>query len=446
MSINSRATIRPLALSMVLLCAALHANALQVQLEVYAASCAGNDGAVITTVTGGTPPFSYSWSDGSTETDRFGLLPGTYTVTVTDQLGQVAVEEAWVTQGGAPMTGSMLMENVFFSGLAPCTGQCNGGFRLYLLRQTGGYSINTTPPMSIVENIANEGGSVSMYQLYEIVGACAGQNIQLSVSNACGSGNASFTMPALLEPSITVGEITGSCTGANNGTIAGQITVVADIPLSEDMWMVRAINDQGVQVSPVQNTTFMMGTYNFQFMNLLPGNWTLRFTTVEFSGSAQQPCVLEVPVIVPNLGTACATLSGTVHYETDLDCVQDGLEMGIPYQMMKVTPGPMYAITSNGGGYSMALPYGSYALQQLNPNAVQLCPPTAPIAFSVSNGSNAVVHIADSMLTSFDMWTYVLPGISRVGYPFKFALRLYNGTGASGENVTVTLTHDPLFS
>ncbi|MBK7946459.1 MAG: hypothetical protein IPJ85_14655 [Flavobacteriales bacterium] len=83
----------------------------------------------------------------------------------------------------------------------------------------------------------------------------------------------------------------------------------------------------------------MTGTQNFQIINLHPGDWTLRFSTVEGYGSAQQPCVLEVPVTVPNLGTACATLSGTVHYETDPDCVQDGLEMGIPYQMMKVTPG-----------------------------------------------------------------------------------------------------------
>ncbi|MBK7946460.1 MAG: hypothetical protein IPJ85_14660 [Flavobacteriales bacterium] len=71
-------------------------------------------------------------------------------------------------------------------------------------------------------------------------------------------------------------------------------------------------------------------------------------------------------------------------------------------------------MTSTSGNYSVALPYGSYAVEQLNPNAVQLCPPAAPIAFSVSSGNNAVVNIADSMLTPFDLATYVHSGISRV--------------------------------
>ncbi|MBK7946458.1 MAG: SprB repeat-containing protein [Flavobacteriales bacterium] len=189
-----------------LVVAALNANALQVHLDVYATSCEGNNGAVIATASGGTPPYNYSWNDGSTESERYGLLPGTYTLTVTDQLGQVAVEEAWVYFGGAPSNGSMLLMDVAFPGLAPCTGQCNGGFRFYVQQQFGGYSISTTPAMSIVENNIGEPENVSYYQRYEILGACAGQTVELNVSNACGAGSVSFTMPALFEPSLTVGD------------------------------------------------------------------------------------------------------------------------------------------------------------------------------------------------------------------------------------------------
>jgi hypothetical protein len=64
----------------------------------------------------------------------------------------------------------------------------------------------------------------------------------------------------------------------------------------------------------------------------------------------------------------------------------------------------------------------------------------------VSNGNNALVNIADSTLSPFDLSVYALQGISRVGFPFTFSVRLINNTGASGENVSVSLDHDPLFT
>ncbi|HWQ33930.1 MAG TPA: hypothetical protein VNQ79_13855 [Blastocatellia bacterium] len=47
----------------------------------------GNDGAITLSVTGGTSPYSFLWSDGSTDQNRTGLMAGTYSVTVTDKNG-----------------------------------------------------------------------------------------------------------------------------------------------------------------------------------------------------------------------------------------------------------------------------------------------------------------------------------------------------------------------
>lgn len=56
-------------------------------------SCAGlDDGAANLTVTGGTSPFGYSWSSGSTLEDPNDLAPGNNTVTVTDANGCIANE------------------------------------------------------------------------------------------------------------------------------------------------------------------------------------------------------------------------------------------------------------------------------------------------------------------------------------------------------------------
>ncbi len=49
-----------------------------------------NNGSIDLTIIGGVPPFSIAWSNGATTEDISGLAAGTYTVTVTDSVSQVA--------------------------------------------------------------------------------------------------------------------------------------------------------------------------------------------------------------------------------------------------------------------------------------------------------------------------------------------------------------------
>ncbi|MBK7966561.1 MAG: SprB repeat-containing protein [Bacteroidetes bacterium] len=58
----------------------------------------GNTGSINLTVTGGTPNYTYLWSNGFTGEDPTALIAGTYTVTVTDNNSCTATTSAIVTQ------------------------------------------------------------------------------------------------------------------------------------------------------------------------------------------------------------------------------------------------------------------------------------------------------------------------------------------------------------
>lgn len=65
-------------------------------------TCNGaNNGTINITASGGTPGYTYLWSDGSSNEDRAGLGPGTYTVTVTDANGCTATLTESITQPAA---------------------------------------------------------------------------------------------------------------------------------------------------------------------------------------------------------------------------------------------------------------------------------------------------------------------------------------------------------
>jgi len=61
-------------------------------------SCLGTNGLIDLTVTGGTGPFTYIWSDGGTNQDLVNLTTGAYTVTVTDAAGCTKTASATVGQ------------------------------------------------------------------------------------------------------------------------------------------------------------------------------------------------------------------------------------------------------------------------------------------------------------------------------------------------------------
>ena len=65
---------------------------LEIEISTVLPSCGGADGVVMATVNGGSGTLQYEWNTGSTESFLQNLLPGTYTVTVTDETGCSAID------------------------------------------------------------------------------------------------------------------------------------------------------------------------------------------------------------------------------------------------------------------------------------------------------------------------------------------------------------------
>ena len=168
--------------------------------QITEATCAGSStGQIILSITGGTPPITFSWSGGTTQNDTLrNLSAGTYSITATDGTGCSATASYTITQGSPITFGQPTITNV------GCTGGNNGGVCVTATGGTGTISYhwsngNTT---SCVTGLAAGGVTVTATDV-----------------NGC-SASALFTVGQSAPIAIGTPTVTGvSCTG-NDGTIS----------------------------------------------------------------------------------------------------------------------------------------------------------------------------------------------------------------------------------
>ncbi|MFZ4523064.1 MAG: GEVED domain-containing protein, partial [Bacteroidales bacterium] len=97
--------------------------------------CFGNlNGSITTTVTGGTAPFAYTWSNGATTASLTGIGAGTYAVTVTDAASGTATAGPWVIAQPSEVVLSATTVN------ANCPAVTNGSIDLSVTGGTPAYT------------------------------------------------------------------------------------------------------------------------------------------------------------------------------------------------------------------------------------------------------------------------------------------------------------------
>ena len=165
---------------------------------------AASTGAINLTVTGGTAPYTYNWTGGSTSEDRTGLAAGSYSVTVTDATGCSQNTSVTLTQPPALSLAT-----------TPTNIACNAA-------STGAISTTVSGGVSPYSYNWSDGATTQ-----NRTGLAAGTyGLTITDANGCTqSASETLTQPSALSLSTSVTNIIcGVGTGAINLTVLGGTT------------------------------------------------------------------------------------------------------------------------------------------------------------------------------------------------------------------------------
>ena len=188
--------------------------AIEATFDVIEITCAGaDDGAIDPTISGGTPPYSTSWTadNGFTSTDEniSGLAPGQYELTITDDAGCFVVHEVILNE---PLAITILDNVIDVS----CGGLFDGEIDVSILGGAPDYTFDWTGPNGFTSTD-------------EDLTALEAGDYDLIVTDDAGcqeTATITVDQPAILEATLDVTPI--SCNGADDGGI--DLTIIGGQP------------------------------------------------------------------------------------------------------------------------------------------------------------------------------------------------------------------------
>lgn len=396
----------------------------------------GNNGSISLSVSGGTAPYSYAWSDGSNNAN-LSAASGTYSVTITDQAGCSTVLSSLTIPVQPAIQASVTSTDVDCNG-NPGSASVNatggaGGFTY--LWSTGGTtaSITNLQPGLYFVLITDQNGCtvsdtatvlqavpVSIDQINPTAALCAGQNgsVSLVVSGgqapysylwSDGSTNATLTAPAGTSYSVVVTDAAG-CTAQ-----AGNISITEPTPIATS-FSVQDANCGASDGSLTASSTGGTGALTYQWANGTNGatnsNLVAGFYVVTITDA--NGCTATDTGIVGNIGAPTGTatvVNANCFGETGT--VTSNISGGqTPYTFAWSDGSSANTLTAPAGSYTLVLTDANGCILNLGPFNI-----TEPAALGVtastvdaSSSTSADGSATLSVTGGTSPYTYVWPG------------------------------------
>jgi len=354
------------------------------------ASCGMNNGSAAVSLWGGTPPYSYLWSNGDTVAMPTYLWgDSTYMVTVTDSNGCMATTQVWVQQVLTVSTQ-----------IIP---DCGGGNGSITVTPTSGsspftYSWNTGDTTNAIHNITSG--------WYSLV---------ITDSSGCSVWESIFVPANNLSVSLS-SNYPSTCT-SSDGNITAFIT--GGVPPYSILW------NNSATTPTISSLT--AGSYNV--------------TVTDSNG-----CVAKAYVYLVDTLNCYAKITGRVYHDDNANCIFDGFDYPVPNVMIQLSNG-QYVFTNNVGVYCFYSNPGTYVVNAITPAGFNPVCPVAPPNYSVAAPSAGTTYgnydfyfepdtLLDLEITSMYSAPFV-PGLNRNVY------LCYKNSGVTLRNGFVHIIHPP---
>jgi gliding motility-associated-like protein len=295
--------------------------------------CFGNNtGSIDLSVSGGTSPYTYSWSNSSTTQDIQNLIAGTYNVTVTDANGCIAVMSINVTQPAIPLTVGYTTTNVSCFGLSdgsidvtPLGG--TGPFTYYWTTGLASQDLSNLPAGQYIVAITDANNCVTSTQITvnqptaplsgtitQLPITCYGANDgQLTANANGGTAPYSYTwspsgqtgsIASMLAPGSYVVSIidANGCTATATDILATPPSLLAQMNISDNVVCLPSI-------ATVTNAS--VGTFNSVLWTLSNGQ---SFTSNQFTLNLTSVGCIDITLLITNANgcTADTTISDAI--------------------------------------------------------------------------------------------------------------------------------------
>jgi hypothetical protein len=401
--------------------------------SVTNATCVQTNGSAIAFVSGGTPPYTYAWSNGQTTQTLTAVTGGAnYPLIVTDVNG--------CTGNASPYINSTTPINVTFAAIPSSCTAPTGSASLTITGGTAPYITVWNTFSGTTTNTSISGVTAGSYgfTVTDAVGCVrSGMVSILPVSTI----NAAMVASAVVCPATT-GTIITSVTGSNppfvynwsNGSTATQINNVplggyscvitdaigcsvtrsanlnASSPIHVGLTPTSATCKFNSDGSVVANATGGTSPYVYSWNNGQSGATATAlpygniWVSVTDANGCRSTDYTYVSYNAANNSCYC-TISGKVYKDANNNCTIDGGENGI-HNIMIHCSGIGYAFTDANGNYSFQVPTGTYTLtESLNSNyPLALCQSNAQVqAVTASSGCISTVNFANDVILVHDL-------------------------------------------